>query len=423
MNFSQVNVREQMQRLLDEQMELPLQSPGDLTVVRAKVCNRNVTVVGFDFTDNAGTLGHDEAKQLEFAIDDAVSARHPLLLLLNSAGVRVQEKEKALASYKGVLRHILDSKLDGLTIISLVMDHCYGGASIIAMLSDRIVLHKESSISVTGPKAIEQLCGRVADRSFFRAQIQHVISGASRAKISEVFDVVKNSPDGYKSALQNFLSNCDNLRSSLEKVDRELEGRTNREGLNGKMILCQSPLSKYLIEKKTSFSSELVWETDGAYFNRIVPDAQGANQFALIDNTHATVKSISRLTKSLSAVKPGFSRNIIFLDCPCHSPELSDEALILAQYISHLSHVIRDRQNQGMQVDLVIVGEAGGGLFVALAAACSQVVAMKGSNVCVLPKKALEVIGKEDEFMLSMEELMRFGVIDQFVSDLEIYLS
>jgi acetyl-CoA carboxylase beta subunit len=90
-------------------------------------------------------------------------------MLLNTGGVRVTEGADGLAAFRFVFKDLLDAKLDGLRVLSLVTHHCFGGGSMLASISDMVLVNPHSQISMSGPKLIQAL-NQDGGKSFHNAR-------------------------------------------------------------------------------------------------------------------------------------------------------------------------------------------------------------------------------------------------------------
>jgi hypothetical protein len=88
---------------------------------------------------------------------------------------------------------------------------------------------------------------------------------------------------------------------------------------------------------------------------------------------------------------------------------------MLSQYVSHLALVLSHLRVRGHRVTLQLLGEAAGGIYVALAAPATRVVALPGANVQMLPPAAMaRVIGRNSE-RGDVNDYLRAGVVDTII--------
>jgi hypothetical protein len=86
----------------------------------------------------------------------------------------------------------------------------------------------------------------------------------------------------------------------------------------------------------------------------------------------------------------------VVLDCESHSASLDDERIVLSEYIVGMSRALDALARSGTVVELAILGRAGGGVYVALAAPATRVLVEYSAKVRVLPGAAVAAILGED---------------------------
>jgi acetyl-CoA carboxylase beta subunit len=141
MRFSQLDLDQQLKLLFDELFDIECDSLGGLRVAQGVQGTFNIVIVGFDFSVHGGSIGVSESKQLRAGIESAKQLELPLVMLLNTGGVRVTEGADGLAAFRFVFKDLLDAKLDGLRVLSLVTHHCFGGGSMLASISDMVLVN------------------------------------------------------------------------------------------------------------------------------------------------------------------------------------------------------------------------------------------------------------------------------------------
>src|SRR5258706_16288409 len=82
----------------------------------------------------------------------------------------------------------------------------------------------------------------------------------------------------------------------------------------------------------------------------------------------------------------------VFLDCAAHAARLDDEKVVLTEYIVDMGYALAVLASKGTQVVLTILGKAGGGVYVALAAPAKGVTSVFGAEIQVLPGAAVAAI-------------------------------
>ncbi|HEY4998186.1 MAG TPA: biotin-independent malonate decarboxylase subunit gamma, partial [Usitatibacter sp.] len=104
----------------------------------------------------------------------------------------------------------------------------------------------------------------------------------------------------------------------------------------------------------------------------------------------------------------------VFLDCATHAARLDDEKIVLTEYIVDMAYGLAALAAKGTRVGLTIVGKAGGGVYVALAAPAARVTSLYGAEIQVLPGAALAaILGESHEETLAFAEYRASGVADE----------
>src|SRR5262249_43415331 len=108
------------------------------------------------------------------------------------------------------------------------------------------------------------------------------------------------------------------------------------------------------------------------------------------------------------------ARGRILLDCATHAARLDDERIVLSEFIVGMSFPLALLARQGTHVELTILGEAGGGVYVALAGPATHVSAVYGANIRVLPGSALTaILGETKEEAVTAVEYRSAGVAEE----------
>ena len=105
----------------------------------------------------------------------------------------------------------------------------------------------------------------------------------------------------------------------------------------------------------------------------------------------------------------------IFLDCASHAARLEDEKVVLSEYIVDMSAAIDHVARGGTPVGLTILGQAGGGVYVVLAAPVKRVTSLYEADIQVLPGAAVAAILGEGrkETAPAFEDYRAAGVADE----------
>jgi hypothetical protein len=104
----------------------------------------------------------------------------------------------------------------------------------------------------------------------------------------------------------------------------------------------------------------------------------------------------------------------VFLDCATHAARLDDEKVVLTEFIVDMGFALAALAARGTQVGLTVLGKAGGGVYVALAAPAQRVASAYGADIQVLPGAAVAaILGESREAAPSFDEYRACGVADE----------
>ncbi|HEY0784549.1 MAG TPA: acetyl-CoA carboxylase, carboxyltransferase subunit beta [Acidobacteriaceae bacterium] len=124
----------------------------------------------------AGTLGSAAGETIARAVDRALAARHPLIIVAASGGARMMEGITSLmqmAKIAATLARLDDARIP---YISLLTDPTTGGVTAsFAMLGDLNIAEPNALIAFTGPRVIEQTIRQKLPEGFQRSEflLQH----------------------------------------------------------------------------------------------------------------------------------------------------------------------------------------------------------------------------------------------------------
>jgi acetyl-CoA carboxylase carboxyl transferase subunit beta len=125
----------------------------------------------FDFSFMGGSMGSVVGEKICRAIDRALEARLPVILVTTSGGARMQEGILSLmqmAKTSAAVAKLGEAKLP---FICLLADPTFGGVTAsVAMLGDVILAEPKALIGFAGPRVIEQTIKQQLPDQFQRAE-------------------------------------------------------------------------------------------------------------------------------------------------------------------------------------------------------------------------------------------------------------
>jgi acetyl-CoA carboxylase carboxyl transferase subunit beta len=144
----------------------------DAMVIGEGVINgRRVALCVFDFGFMGGSMGSVVGEKICRAIDRAMEAKLPVILVTASGGARMQEGILSLmqmAKTSAAVAKLGEAKLP---FICLLADPTFGGVTAsVAMLGDIIIAEPKALIGFAGPRVIEQTIKQQLPDQFQRAE-------------------------------------------------------------------------------------------------------------------------------------------------------------------------------------------------------------------------------------------------------------
>lgn len=121
---------------------------------------RPVYLFAQDFTVHGGAMGEMQAAKILKVLDLAQKTGAPVLALIDSAGVRLDEGAGAMDAYARIYAKL--SRMSGVSpIISLVLGPCVGGAALISQLADISIMAKSvGELMMFGPQVVSAASGK-----------------------------------------------------------------------------------------------------------------------------------------------------------------------------------------------------------------------------------------------------------------------
>jgi len=144
----------------------------DAIVIGEGVINGHKVVLGvFDFSFMGGSMGSVVGEKICRAVDRAVAARAPLVLVTTSGGARMQEGILSLVQMAKTSAAVAKLGKARLPLISILADPTFGGVTAsVAMLGDVITAEPKALIGFAGPRVIEQTIKQQLPDEFQRAE-------------------------------------------------------------------------------------------------------------------------------------------------------------------------------------------------------------------------------------------------------------
>ena len=377
---------------------------GNLTVGRGALAGRPLRMAIVENRVASGALGALECERLGALFRVAAAEKAPLVLHLDSAGAKVSEGLKALGAFRALYRAGLEAAFAGVPIAAVLGRNCYGGASMVAHLAARRLFSAQTQLAMSGPAILASTAGMDPLDEMFRAMAEAAMSPAARARASRHNSVW----DGGDVAAW--------LAQALVPTDfaarhAALAQRLPAEARNG---AAPEAVRRRDLERIYPGGYEAT-EASGFLRGRGRAEAGEEDFVGIVGKSQLGLDRAWRLADIAwrhAAAAPARLR--VFLDCATHATRLEDERAVLSEFVVDMAAGLHALAAGGTRVETTVLGKAGGGVYVALAAPARPVSAVHGAHIQVLPGAALAaILGEGHDEAPPASEYLSSGVAEE----------
>lgn len=378
---------------------------GNLTIGRGVLDGRALHVAIVENRLASGSIGVAEAGKLASLFKLAAIERSPLVVCLDSAGARVSEGLPALGAFRRAYAEGLRAQWAGAPMAFVLGTNCFGGASLIAQLGAARLFSPATRLAMSGPAILAQMAGGSALDETMRAVVGAAIGAEGRAQ-GEGNTVWRTDLD-----LTAW------LRSALVPVEAAVAAISRHRRLGAKLpkfapassVVAGGAVLEHLFPEGRSLQV-----ASGVLSGTAVRDGVNVPVIGLLGDTPVGAAAAWHFAELVwSTVGQGVAALEVVLDCESHATRLDDERLGLSEYLADAALALASARERGMPVRLTIVGDAGGGVYVALAAPASRVSVAVGATIHVLPATAMaSILGSDPETAANPEDHLAAGVAD-----------
>ena len=188
-------------------LDTPVAFDDGAVVGTGRLAGRAVLVAAQEGGFMGGAVGEVHGAKLtglfERAIDRAAEGRvQPVVLLLESGGVRLHEANAGLIAVSETMRGLLDARAAGVPVIGLIGSSvgCFGGMGLIAACCDTIVMSEEGRLGMSGPEVIETRFGVDEYDSRDRALVWRTSGGKHRWLLGDAQVLVDDDVAAFRDA-------------------------------------------------------------------------------------------------------------------------------------------------------------------------------------------------------------------------------
>lgn len=358
---------------------------GNLTIGRGRVDAQPVHVAIVENRIASGALGARECEKLASLFKIVAAQKSPLILYLDSAGAKVSEGLPALGAFRHMYRQALAMAASGAPVAAFCGANCFGGASMLASLAGLRVYAKNTRLAMSGPAILAQTAGvSVLDEAF--AAMSHAAIGCeARVRLGDG-NVAASASLRIHEHWQG-VSAADRHRAlgeRLAQIDKPVKAAA-AEPLQRKDLGKLYPAGYALQELR------------GIVEGTASVDGRTVTLIGLVDGKPLGAARAWRMAdrlRSLLAAPP--AQLHVLVDCEAHIASLEDERIMLSAYIANLAGALHALAAAGTHVETTVLGRLGGGVYVALAAPSAQLNMVYGSEIQLLPGRAIESILGQD---------------------------
>ena len=131
----------------------------------------------------------------------------PVLMLLDTGGVRLQEANAGELAIAEIMRAVVEARLAGVKVIGLIggRSGCYGGGGLIAGCCSALAVSEPGRIAVSGPEVIETNRGVEEFDSRDRAMIWRTMGGKHRRLLGAADFFSDDNVQGFREAALELL--------------------------------------------------------------------------------------------------------------------------------------------------------------------------------------------------------------------------
>jgi hypothetical protein len=286
--------------------------------------------------------------------------------------------------------------------------NCYGGSSMLAHLAPQRLFAPTTQLAMSGPSIIASAAGvNVLDEAF-RAMAEASLSPAARAKVSSA-NAVWDGAD-LASWLREALGQRGDAVSAMRLRHEALAMRLDRRTADAPL----EPLRRRDLEKIYAGGYD-AREAQGFFVGTGKRDGTEEQILGIVGKQPLGAARAWRFADAAWKATDAPPRNLeVFLDCAAHAARLDDEKVILTEYIVDMAFALAALAAKGTRVGLTVLGKAGGGVYVALAAPAARVASLYGAEIQVLPGAAVAaILGEAQEETPAFADYRAAGVADE----------
>lgn len=359
---------------------------GNVTIGRGSVEGRNLRAAFIENRGASGALGRIECTHLGSLFAVCARERAPLVLFIDSAGAKVSEGLAALGAFRALYRAGLEACFAGVPIAAVLGRNCFGGSSMLAHLARERLFDGTTQLAMSGPSILATAAGTTVMDEMFAAMAQAAISASARAKASSA-NRVWSAGDDLAPWLREALAPRGEVAGALRLRHEALALRLPK----------QAPAARPEAVRRRDLE-KIYQGYEASEIHGVLSGSgrRGGDEEAFVGLVGKSPLGAHRAwhfaeTVWQLAARPP-ARIEVFLDCATHAARLDDERIVLSEFVVDMAFALAAAAAAGARIGLTVVGKAGGGVYVALAAPAARVSSLYGAEIQVLPGSAVAAI-------------------------------
>jgi hypothetical protein len=378
-----------------------------------------VWIAATDPSRARGALGVAEADALCALFQVARREPRPLLLLVDSAGAKVDEGLAALGAFRRLFREALLTRLARVPMLALLGKSCFGGASMLACVCGLRMYSSQTLFAVSGPGVIEALGGKGELDAADPDQVRALMGGDARVRLGTSERLATDSIVAFRDSAACLLHEgmLGNGALDLTAEHSVLGKRLTRRAAHAEVASGEHDVSVRRLERllPPGYAPMACGPVCLALPH---PGSERPAFLGLLSGSAVGVDACWQLAEALLNLHRTNPKSpvLLLLDAVGHAATRRDEASMLSAYLTHLSLAGGWLAQRGHEVSLWIPGAAAGAVYVAFAAPAKHVSALASACIRILPEIAVrQILGASAEQSVDSVALLRTGVIDAFL--------
>ena len=157
----------------------------------------------------------------------------PVLILLDTGGVRLQEANAGELAIAEIMRALIEARMAGVKIVGLIGGRagCYGGGGLIAGCCSALAVSEQGRIGVSGPEVIETNRGVEEFDSRDRALVWRTMGGKHRRLLGGAEAFVDDTIQSFRNIALSLIGSVPSFGLDVLKAEQaRLEERVQRFG-------------------------------------------------------------------------------------------------------------------------------------------------------------------------------------------------